>query len=80
MADATDVHFDVEDTITAGDRVDGLWRYSWADGHVRGADVMRVRDSRVANLRQGLSRVPSSVLQGRASGGVLDQLRVPVVI
>lgn len=48
MADATDVHFDVEEMITAGDRVVVLWRYSWADGHVRGVDVMRVRDGRVA--------------------------------
>jgi hypothetical protein len=25
-----------------------LWRYSWADGHVRGVDVIRVRDGKVA--------------------------------
>ncbi len=48
MADAADVHFDVEEMITAGDRVVVLWRYSWADGHVRGVDVMRVRNGRVA--------------------------------
>jgi ketosteroid isomerase-like protein len=41
-------HFDVEQLITAGDRALVLWRYSWADGHVRGADVMRVRDGQVA--------------------------------
>ena len=41
-------HFDVEELITAGDRALVLWRYSWADGHVRGADVIRVRDGRVA--------------------------------
>jgi len=43
-----EVHFDVEAMITSGDRVFVLWRYSWADGHVRGADVMRVRDGQVA--------------------------------
>lgn len=48
FADASDVRFDVEEMITAGDRVVVLWCYSWADGHVRGVDVMRVRDGRVA--------------------------------
>jgi ketosteroid isomerase-like protein len=48
MADATDVRFDVDEMITAGDRVVVLWRYSWGDGHVRGVDVMRIRDGRVA--------------------------------
>jgi len=48
MAAATAVQFDVEEMVTAGDRVFVLWRYSWADGHVRGVDVMRVRDGRVA--------------------------------
>ncbi len=32
----------------AGDRVVQRWRYSWADGHIRGVDVMRVRDGLVA--------------------------------
>ena len=41
-------HFDVEEHFTTGDRALVLWRYSWADGHVHGADVMRVRDGRVA--------------------------------
>ena len=64
MADATDVHFEVEDTITAGDRVVGLWRYSWADGHVRGADVMRVRDSRGSRRASPTSRAePCSQLR-----------------
>ena len=43
-----EVHFDVEAMITSGDQVFVLWLYSWADGHVRGADVMRVRDGQVA--------------------------------
>jgi hypothetical protein len=48
MADAENVRFDVEEMITSGDRVFVLWRYTWADGDVRGVDVMRVRDGRVA--------------------------------
>ena len=31
-----------------GDRLVARWRYEWAGGHVRGVDVFRVRDGRVA--------------------------------
>lgn len=40
--------FDAEETFVAGDRVVQTWRYAWADGHVRGVDVYRVRDGKVA--------------------------------
>jgi len=40
--------FEAEETFAAGDRVVQLWRYSWADGHIRGVDVFRVLDSLVA--------------------------------
>jgi uncharacterized protein (TIGR02246 family) len=40
--------FDAEETFAADDRVVQRWRYSWADGHVRGVDVFRVRDGLVA--------------------------------
>jgi len=40
--------FEPEETFAAGDRVVQLWRYSWSDGHVRGVDVMRVRNGLVA--------------------------------
>jgi ketosteroid isomerase-like protein len=40
--------FDAEETFWVEDRVVQLWRYSWADGHVRGVDVFRVRDGLVA--------------------------------
>jgi ketosteroid isomerase-like protein len=40
--------FEVEETIDAGDRVVGLWRYSWSDGHIRGVDVFRVSDGLIA--------------------------------
>ncbi|HET9647398.1 MAG TPA: nuclear transport factor 2 family protein [Microlunatus sp.] len=48
MSGAPDLHFDIEEMVTVGDRVFVLWRYSWGDGHVRGVDVMRVRGDRVA--------------------------------
>jgi ketosteroid isomerase-like protein len=40
--DDASTDFTVEQTIAAGDRVVQLWRYEWADGHVRGIDVFRV--------------------------------------
>jgi len=44
----SDSRFEPEDTFGAGDRVVQLWRYSWAGGHVRGVDVFRVHDGKVA--------------------------------
>jgi ketosteroid isomerase-like protein len=44
----TNSSFDAEETFASGDRVVQLWRYSWADGHVRGVDVFRVRDGLVS--------------------------------
>ncbi len=44
----TSSRFDAEDTFAAGDRVVQLWRYSWDGGHVRGVDVFRVRQGKVA--------------------------------
>ena len=46
--DDPDSNFEVEETFVADDRVVQRWRYSWADGHVRGIDVFRVQDGRVA--------------------------------
>lgn len=40
--------FIAEETFAAGDRVIQLWRYEWTDGHIRGVDVFRIRDGRVA--------------------------------
>jgi uncharacterized protein (TIGR02246 family) len=40
--------FDAEETFAADDRVVQRWRYSWAGGHVRGVDVFRVREGKVA--------------------------------
>ena len=43
-----EAHFDAEEAFEADDRVVQRWRYTWADGHVRGVDVFRVRDGLVA--------------------------------
>jgi uncharacterized protein (TIGR03086 family) len=48
FAGAPNAVFTVEELITAGDRVVQRWRYDWGDGHVRGVDVFRVQDGRVA--------------------------------
>jgi ketosteroid isomerase-like protein len=46
-------HFDSEDVIATGDRCVVQWRFSWKNddgstGTVRGVDVIRVRDGKVA--------------------------------
>lgn len=41
-------HFDVEEQFASGERCVVRWRYNWPGGHVRGVDVFRVRDGRVA--------------------------------
>lgn len=41
-------HFDEEELIALGDRCVVRWRYTWGDGHVRGVDVMRIRDGKVS--------------------------------
>jgi ketosteroid isomerase-like protein len=48
FADSQTTHFEVEEMFGAGDRVVVRWLYNWADGHVRGVDVIRVRAGRVA--------------------------------
>jgi ketosteroid isomerase-like protein len=39
--------FEPEETLSSGDRVIQRWRYSWADGHVRGIDLFKVRGDRI---------------------------------
>ncbi|HEX9467486.1 MAG TPA: nuclear transport factor 2 family protein [Acidimicrobiia bacterium] len=46
-------HFEGEDVVATGDRCVVRWRYSWreadgSDGVLRGVDVIKVRDGRVA--------------------------------
>ena len=40
--------FDGEELIISGDRVVQCWTYRFSDGHVRGIDVFRIRDGKVA--------------------------------
>jgi uncharacterized protein (TIGR02246 family) len=53
FADSPHAWFDVEDVFAAGDRCLVRWRYRWGaasaeEGHVRGVDVFRVREGKVA--------------------------------
>ena len=40
----------MEELLPFDDRALVLWRYDWVDGHVRGVDVMRVRDGKVVAM------------------------------
>jgi ketosteroid isomerase-like protein len=53
FASSPNARFDSEDIFGAGDRCTVRWIYNWTDaegksGHVRGVDVFRVRDGKVA--------------------------------
>ena len=48
FSDNPRAHFDIEEEFAAGDRYVVRWRYDWGNGHVRGVDVMRLRDGRIA--------------------------------
>jgi ketosteroid isomerase-like protein len=48
FAGSPQAHFDAEEITAAGDRCTVRWRYSWGDGHIRGVDLFRVRDGKVA--------------------------------
>lgn len=37
-------HFDFEEILAFDDRIVQRWRYDWGDGHVRGVDVITLRD------------------------------------
>ena len=46
--DQAEGHFDFEEIFAAGDRLVQRWRYDWGTGHVRGVDVITVRDGLIA--------------------------------
>jgi ketosteroid isomerase-like protein len=53
FAASPSAHFEAEDVITTGDRCVVQWRYTWTNddgttGAIRGVDVIRVRDGKVA--------------------------------
>lgn len=41
-------HFTTEDSFVADDRLVQRWRFDWDGGHIRGIDVIRVRDGLVS--------------------------------
>lgn len=45
-------HFDGEELIAMGDRCVVRWRYTWSnqngEGHIRGIDLFRIRDGKIA--------------------------------
>ncbi len=53
FASSPNARFDSEDIFAGGDRCTVRWVYNWTDaegkaGHVRGVDVFRLRDGKVA--------------------------------
>ncbi|HEX5969566.1 MAG TPA: TIGR03086 family metal-binding protein, partial [Intrasporangium sp.] len=53
FASTRDLRFTEEDSFVHGDRATVMWRFDWTNedgspGHVRGVDVMRIRDGRVS--------------------------------
>lgn len=46
--DSPQANFAIEDAFAAADRGVICWRYSWGGGHVRGVDIVRVRDGKIA--------------------------------
>jgi ketosteroid isomerase-like protein len=53
FAGSPHAHFDLEELFATGDRAVQRWRYTWLDadgatGHIRGVDVFRIRDGKVA--------------------------------
>ena len=40
--------FESEEMVVAGDRAVVRWRFDWGDGHIRGIDLFKVRDGKVA--------------------------------
>lgn len=48
FAASPNAYFAAEDIFASGDRATVRWRYEWGSGHVRGVDVFRVRDGKVA--------------------------------
>ena len=48
LSDSPQARFDTEEMVVAGDRAVVRWRFDWGDGHIRGIDLFKVRDGKVA--------------------------------
>lgn len=51
FAASPDAVFETEETVAAGDRAVVRWRYTFGDGHVRGVDLLTVRDGLISEKR-----------------------------
>jgi ketosteroid isomerase-like protein len=48
LASTPNAHFTIEEQFyVAPDRAVVRWRYDWGEGHVRGVDIDRIRDSKL---------------------------------
>ena len=49
MASTPEARFSTEEEFSDGtDRAVVRWRYDWGEGHVRGVDILRIRDGKIA--------------------------------
>jgi predicted ester cyclase len=48
FTDSPRAAFETEEMVVAGDRAAVRWRFDWGDGHIRGIDLFKVRDGKVA--------------------------------
>jgi ketosteroid isomerase-like protein len=48
FGDTPKAAFEAEEMVVAGDRAVVRWRFDWGDGHVRGIDLIKVRDGKVS--------------------------------
>lgn len=52
IAGSPNAHFECEELVAMGDRCVVRWRYTWSnadgDGHIRGIDLFKVRDGKIA--------------------------------
>ena len=46
--DSPNATFETEEMVVSGDRATVRWRFDWGSGHVRGIDLFKVRDGKVA--------------------------------
>jgi ketosteroid isomerase-like protein len=46
--ESPNARFETEEMVVAGDRAAVRWRFDWGDGHIRGIDLFKVRDGKVA--------------------------------
>jgi ketosteroid isomerase-like protein len=48
IAGSPNAHFATEEMVACDDRCVVRFRYEWGDGHIRGIDLFKVRDGKVA--------------------------------